>query len=323
MMDKKIEILILMNDFIGMEEHYGQSIQGTFPNASLQIVNEGAVTHAMLHKAEIIFGWPTTEQLENAENLKWLHLPSAGVDGYTDKGIYAWEDICLTNSSGVYGMPIAEHVFSMILAYNRNLQGYFRNKTANKWDRIEETRDFFGSTIGIIGLGDIGTEVAKRAKAWGAKVLAVKRSITYTPEYIDQMYAIEDIDLVLEQSDYIVLALPQTPKTEKIITEARLRKMKLTAFLVNIGRGALIDQEALILALRENWIGGAGLDVTTPEPLPEESVLWALPNVIITPHTSGNSPSNGQRKFDIFMKNLKAYCDNQPLNNVVNFEEGY
>lgn len=322
-MDKKIEILVIMNAFIDMEERHQQLIQQTFPKVSLQIVDEHEVTLSMIQKAEIIFGWPSAEHLQKAECLKWLHLPSAGVDGYAHRELYAHKDICLTNSSGVFGMPIAEHVFSMILAYNRNLQAYTKNKTAKKWNRIEETRDFFGSTIGIIGLGDIGTEVAKRAKAWGAKVLAVKRSISYKPEYVDQMYGLEEIDRVLEQSDYVVLALPHTPKTEGIITGARLRIMKSTAFLVNIGRGALIDQDALVQALRENWIGGAGLDVTTPEPLPEESPLWELPNVILTLHTSGNSPSNFERKFEIFINNLKAYCENQSLENVVNFEEGY
>jgi phosphoglycerate dehydrogenase-like enzyme len=259
-----------------------------------------------------------------AKKLKWLHLPSAGADGYTTYELYCnKEEIRITNSSGVFGLPIAEHIFAMILSHNHNLQDYAYHKAEKKWRRIHSAKDFYASTIGIIGLGDIGTEVAKRAKAWGARVLVVKRTLTETPEYIDQLYRLEEIDEVLKQSDYIILALPNTAKTVGLISEQKLRMMKPGAFLVNIGRGVLIDQEALIKALREGWIGGAGLDVTEPEPLPADSPLWELPNVIITPHASGGSPTNDQRRFQIFYQNLLRYRDKLPLENMVDFIEGY
>jgi phosphoglycerate dehydrogenase-like enzyme len=321
-MSKMIDILIITESIFQMEEEYKKHILATVPGISLTVVSSKNVTEAMFESAEIIFGWPSEEQLRIAPNLKWLHLPSAGADGFTSYDLYCNKEIQITNSSGVFGLPIAEHVFAMILSFNHNLQEYAYNKAEKKWHRNPTTKDFYASTIGIIGLGDIGTEVAKRAKAWGARVLAVKRTLTQTPEYVDRIYPLEEIDEVLMQSDYVVLALPNTPKTNGIISEQKLSIMKPGAFLVNIGRGTLIDQEALIKALRENRIGGAGLDVTEPEPLPQDSPLWELPNVIITPHASGGSPSNGEKKFHIFYQNLLRYMDKLPLDNIVDFTEG-
>jgi phosphoglycerate dehydrogenase-like enzyme len=323
-MSKTIDLLIITETIFPMKEEYINKIKTTSPTISLTVVSSKDITEEMLQKAEIIFGWPEVELLKLAKNLKWLHLPSAGADGYTRYELYCnKEEIQISNSSGVFGLPIAEHIFAMILSHNHNLQDYAYHKAEKKWHRINSAKDFYDSTIGIIGLGDIGTEVAKRAKAWGARVLAVKRTITDTPDYVDQLFRLEELDEVLIQSDYIVLSLPNTAKTIGIISEQKLRIMKPNAFLVNIGRGVLIDQEALIKALQEGRIGGAGLDVTEPEPLPVDSPLWDLPNVIITPHASGSSPSNDQRRFNIFYQNLLRYMDSKPLENTVDFTEGY
>jgi phosphoglycerate dehydrogenase-like enzyme len=321
-MTDTLDVLIITEYIFQINEEYKQVLEA-IPGVAITIVPSKQVTLQMVEKAEVIFGWPSKEQLLSAKRLKWLHLPSAGADGYTSYDSYCNHDIQVTNSSGTFGMPIAEHVIAMILSYNHNLQEYAYLKLEKKWHRNHKTRDFYGSTLGVIGLGDIGTEVAIRAKALGARVLAVKRTITQVPDYIDRLYHLEDIDEVLEQSDYIVLALPNTAKTSGILTEQRLRRMKPDSFLVNIGRGSLIDQEALMKALKEQWIGGAGLDVTTPEPLPQDSPLWDMPNVIITPHASGNSPTNDQRKMDIFLTNLKLYIEKKPLGNIVDFTQGY
>ncbi len=322
-MSNTMHILMINNSIFSINEYYQKQIMDIAPGSVLTVVKNKEVSTELIQEADIIFGWPQIGLLKEAKNLKWLHLPSAGADGYTNKESYYNKDVKLTNSSGVFGLPIAEHVFAMILSYNRNLQDYAYNKSEKKWKVIPVVRDFYGSTIGIIGLGDIGTEVTKRAKAWGANVLAVKRNVSDIPQNVDKLYSLEDIDEVLEQSDYVILSLPETAKTKGIMTEARLRKMKPHAFLVNIGRGALVDQDVLIKALKEKWIGGAGLDVTTPEPLPEDSPLWKLSNVIITPHTSGSSPTNIQRRFVIFNRNLKLYLENKPLKNTVDFTEGY
>jgi phosphoglycerate dehydrogenase-like enzyme len=295
----------------------------TANDALITIATHKSLTDEMISKAEIIFGWPSQDELKKAKNLKWLQLPSAGADGYTDPDMYLNKDIILTNSSGVYGRAIAEHVLAMILSFNRNLQEYTLLKQEKRWSNILKVRDFYGSTVGIIGFGDIGNEVAIRAKALGARVLVVKRRPSEMPDYIDELYLTEDIDIVLIKSDYIVLALPATEKTRGIISRERLGIMKPDSFLVNIGRGELIDQEALIEALRDKRIGGAGLDVTTPEPLPEDNPLWELPNVIITQHSSGISNENDSKRVNIFIDNLNRYLNNEVLKNIVSFDESY
>ena len=322
-MDRNIEILILTNRIFPMEDKSRELIENTATGAVITVVNGVEATAEMFKKAEVIFGWPEEEQLKRSVNLRWLHLPSAGADSYARWELYPNSNILLTNSSGVYGVPIAEHVLAMILAYNHNLWKYAEQQKNIKWEEIRRTRDFYGSTIGIIGMGDIGMELAKRSKALGARVLGVKRTRSSMPEYVDRLYTIEEIDEVLQQADYVVLALPNTQKTNGIVSEQRLRKMKPDAFLVNIGRGALVDQEALIKALKENLIGGVGLDVTEPEPLPQDNPLWELPNVMITPHVSGISPSNDRIRIDLFVKNLERYLTGEPLVNMVDFEEGY
>ncbi|NLO10252.1 MAG: D-2-hydroxyacid dehydrogenase [Clostridiales bacterium] len=296
----------------------------TANEATITIATDSNLTDEMISKAEIIFGGPRQDVLKRAKNLKWLQLYSAGADGYTDSDhLYMSKDILLTTSSGVYGRAISEHVLAMILSYNRNLQDYALLKQEKRWSSIYKTRDFYGSTVGIIGFGDIGNEVALRAKALGARVLVVKRILSKKPDYVDEIYLTEEIDEVLGRSDYIVLTLPATEKTKGIISKERIGIMKPDAFLVNIGRGELIDQEALIEALRNNRIGGAGLDVMTPEPLPADNPLWELPNVIITQHSSGLSVGNDTRRVNLFTDNLRRYLNNEALENIVNFTEGY
>ena len=317
------DILVLKNDIFDLPQAAEAEIREIAPELDLEVLDSNTDYSQALKNSEIVFGWPKTELIKKAENLKWLHLPSAGVDRYANKEIYQNKDIILTNSSGVYGKPIAEHVFAMIMAHNRNLIDYAYNKKEKKWQRENKIKDFFDSTVGILGFGDIGSTIARRAKAWGATVLALKRTMTESPDYVDHIYLNKDLDKLLKRSDYLILTLPGTPETENMITVRELKIMKDSAFIVNIGRGSLIKQADLIKALTENWIAGAGLDVTDPEPLPEESKLWELENVILTPHTAGFSPTNDQRRFEIFRDNLKNYLNNEALLNQVDFKLKY
>lgn len=316
-------VLVIKNEIFDLPEGAEAEIEKLNPELELNLVDSSNDYRALLKEAEVVFGWPKTELLKKAENLKWLHLPSAGVDRYANKELYQNEDFLLTNSSGVYGKPIAEHVFSMIMAHNRNLIDYAYDKKEKKWQRKNEIKDFFNSTVGILGFGDIGSTIAKRAKAWGARVLALKRTMIETPDYVDQIYVNDDLNKLLKESDYLILTLPGTPETEGIIGRNELKIMKDTAFIVNIGRGSLIKQDELLEALKNNWISGAGLDVTEPEPLPEDSELWELDNLILTPHTSGFSPTNDRRRFEIFKDNLQSYLKNQQLKNIVDFQLKY
>ena len=172
-------------------------------------------------------------------------------------------------------------------------------------------------------LGDIGSEVAILGKAFGAKVIALKRTPGERPAYVDELYGMEELDRVLAQSDYLVLALPNTPETKGIMSAERIALLKPEAFIVNVGRGSAICQEALICALQEGRIAGAGLDVTVPEPLPSDSPLWKMPNVIITSHSSGTSPGNWSRYAALIQENFTRYIDGKQLANQVDFNLKY
>jgi phosphoglycerate dehydrogenase-like enzyme len=316
-------ILVLTNEIFDLPQKAEAEIRGIAPEIKFDVVESSSDYSELIKKSEIVFGWPKTDLVKKSENLKWLHLPSAGVDRYANKEIYQNQDIVLTNSSGVYGKPIAEHVFAMIMAHNRNLINYAYDKKEKKWQRKNEIKDFFNSTVGILGLGDIGSTIARRAKAWGAQVLALKRTAAELPDYVDQIYLNKDLNKLLKRSDYVILTLPATPETKGIIGRKEFKRMKNSAFVVNIGRGSLIKQEELVEALEKGWIAGAGLDVTEPEPLPETSRLWEMDNLILTPHTSGFSPTNDQRRFEIFKDNLKHYLNQEELLNQVDFELKY
>lgn len=316
-------ILVIKDNILGLPEKAAAEIKKLAPDFDLNIVDSSSDYSQLIKKSEIIYGLPEVDLIKKAENLKWLQLPTAGVNGYAEADIYQNSDFILTNASGVYGRPIAEHVFGMILAYNRNLIEHAADKKEKNWQNSREVRDFFGSTVGILGLGDIGSTIAERSKNWGARVLALKRTKSSLPSYVDQIYLREDLDLLLKEADYLILTLPGTPETEGIISERELKIMKKSAFLVNIGRGSLIQQDALVKALKNNWIKGAGLDVTEPEPLPEDSELWELDNLILTPHISGQSPTNDQRRFEIFKANFKKYLQNESLSRQVDFKLKY
>ncbi|MBQ2816389.1 MAG: D-2-hydroxyacid dehydrogenase [Clostridia bacterium] len=272
---------------------------------------------------EVYYGSPSIDDLKAMKSLKWLHLQSAGVDKYTHKEYYANKDCKLTSSSGVYGLPIAEHILALFFTFVRRLHLYRDDRLSGVWEYRMPDTDFENSTVGIIGLGDIGGTLAKKCHALGARVIAVKNTMTEKPEYVDELYTGEGIDHLIKNSDFIALCLPNTPDTTNIITKERIAMMKPTGVIVNVGRGTAIDQEALIEALKNKSIGGAGLDVTVPEPLPADHELWKLDNCVVTSHDSGRSPTNIHRSFGIFSNNLIAYLNNGRMRNLIDFQKGY
>jgi len=235
-------------------------------------------------------------------------------------------DVILTNASGVYGVPIAEQVLGVMLALARQLHTCVREQSAGRWpgpavrgkvDVLER------KTCVILGLGDIGTEVARRAKAFRMTVIGIRRRPVSKPPEVDELVGPDRLAEVLPRADYLVVALPLTEATRHIIDAEALALMKPSAYIFNVGRGAAIDEPALIRALQEGRLAGAGLDVFEKEPLPEDSPLYQMENVIITPHSSGGSPYNRERLLDLFCPNLQRYLAGQPLLNVVDKEAGY
>ena len=303
-------------------------------------VHEVAAALADQPDVEILYSFhlPRTA-LEIAPRLNWLQLHSAGINHILDHPIMK-RDVAITTVSGIHATPIAEYVFASILAYRWRVPLWTHCQPEARWpsDRWNlyarpELRD---STLGIIGYGSIGREVGRLGKAFGMRVLALRRSSGRTKEgfasehtgdregAIPERFFLPDrLQEMLSECDYVVVALPLTPETEHLIGEAELRAMKPNAYLVNIARGAIVDEQALIRALDEGLIAGAGLDVFDREPLPDESPLWALDNVLISPHVAGFTPRYDERATAVFVDNLGRYLSGEPLLNLVDKARGY
>jgi phosphoglycerate dehydrogenase-like enzyme len=258
-----------------------------------------------------------------APNLRWIQLTSAGADRLLNSG-FIQQGVTVTTVSGLHATPIGEFVISSILMIAKKAPQYMRAQSRHEWSRFM-TRELCGATVGIIGLGNIGAEVGRLAKSFGCRVIATRRSTTerHPALYADEIRPASELHSVLAESDYVVLSMPLTPETRGMIGEPELRIMKPTAGLINIARGPVVDEAALIRALNDGTIAAAALDVFDQEPLPAESPLWDMENVIVSPHISGGTEIYNQRAVAIFCDNLRAFLDGDPLRNVVDPDRGY
>lgn len=279
-----------------------------------------------LKDAEIIAGWRKVMAeycLRSGAKLKWVQTWSAGVNYLPLQELCA-KNITLTSANGVHAYPISETIFAFMLSLTRKIHTYIKNQQAKKWDEANIRLEMHQKTIGIIGVGAIGREVAKIAKAFGMKVLGIRNS-RKPAEFVDQMYTSDQLNDILPECDYVVVTLPLTEETKQLFGKKQFDLMKPTAFFINIGRGPIVVEQELIAALQGQKIAGAGLDVFETEPLPEDSPLWEMENVIITPHTSGLTEHYDQRVIEnIFIPNLKTYIAGQtPSINLVDYSKGY
>jgi phosphoglycerate dehydrogenase-like enzyme len=264
-----------------------------------------------------------------AKRLKWIQAWGAGVDRLLIPEVVE-SRIIVTNAGGVHPTPISEHVVGLMLCLCRKLHLFIRIQTQKKWERFEsgasteKVEELSGKTIGIVGLGKIGTEIAKKAKCLGMRVVATKRNASSSASTsVDQLLRTSSLKKLLAESDFVVLSLPLTKETRGMIGEEQLRSMKRTSYLINVSRGRIIQENMLIKALKGGWIAGAGLDTFEDEPLPETSELWTLKNVIITPHVAGQTPYYMERLTGIFCENLDRFIHKRPLINVVDKTLGY
>lgn len=277
-----------------------------------------------VESSEVILGGISREEFNKAKNLRWIQATGAGVDGLLFPELVESE-VILTNASGVHPIPIAEHTFALILAITRGLIKSFEGKNKRAWLHNEVYIDeLYGKTIGIIGYGRIGQGIARLARGFGMKIIGLKRDPDKEVEVKpDIILGKNSLDILLKESDIVVIIVPLTKETYHLIGERELRLMKPSSILINVARGKVVDENALIKALKERWILGAGLDVFETEPLPFESELWNLDNVVITPHIAGLNPHYTDRLLEIFIKNLKAYPDISKMVNVVDKRLGY
>lgn len=314
-----MKILILAN----LEDRHIAQIEAVAPDAELMVTTDRNMAISLAPEAEVMVGWNLPrEAIARAPNLRWIHSTAAGVDQLLFPEVLE-RDILVTTSSGIHAIPLCEHVFAMMLALSRRLHSAIRQQIHRRWDRRGCVGgELGGGTLGILGLGHIGAELAKRAAAFEMRVIGIKRTPSPVP-YVERVLPPEGLDEVLAESDAVVIALPLTPQTRGLIGERELRLMKPTAFLINVGRGPIVQEQALLRALREGWIAGAALDVFEREPLPPDSPFYDLENVILTPHVAGTSPRYMDRAIPLFCENLARYLRGETLLNVVDKERGY
>jgi phosphoglycerate dehydrogenase-like enzyme len=282
-----------------------------------------------LYDAEVYCGGNIPENWrEVAPRLRWLQYPAAGIDRLRKHPILQPDSgVLVTTARGIHITQIGEYVLCSMMMFNRSWPDLIRLQDKGIWPKTNtfRERELAGHTLGIVGLGNIGRRVAQLARPFGMRIMATSSSVHEgdTDPDVDQLYPLAQLHDMLSQSDYVVISVALTDKTEKLIGEAELRAMQPHTYLVNIARGKVIDEEVLIRALREGWIAGVGLDVFEQEPLPGNSPLYTLPNVIMSPHIAGGSERGDERFSDLFADNLRRYRAGQPLRNLYDPQRGY
>lgn len=274
---------------------------------------------------EIIYGHPAPEIVQKAENLKWLCSDFAGIEKYLPDGTFHDPNCILSNSSGAYGPTISEHIIMVLLMLLRRMPEYEADLRERKWTFYSPIRSITGSHFVLLGTGDIGSNAARRLKALGAAVTGVCRSGKSDEAAFDRVLPLSELNSILPTADALIMSLPATAETIGILSAERIALLPKHAYLINVGRGSAIDQDALVKALQSRAIAGAALDVMLPEPLPADHPLWDCPNTILTPHVSGNLSLGLTCELDIemFLADLKRYSEGKTLNNFVDRTKGY
>jgi phosphoglycerate dehydrogenase-like enzyme len=303
-----------------VQPRHVERIRGCGPRVEVQVVRREEA-EAYLPEAEVLLSWAVPDAwVERAPRLRWVHVTSAGVDHLLDGALWR-SDVVITNSRGVHATPMAEHVLGWLLMFARNLHLHLEYQRQRRWQR-QEGGQLAGSTVGVLGLGAVGREVARLCKACGARVVGMRRRPDPVP-HVDRVVGPGGLREVLEASDYVVLTLPLLPSTRGLLGREQLGWMKPHAVLINVARGGLVDEAALVDALRAGRIRGAALDTFASEPLPADSPLWSLPNVLVSPHVAGSFQGYTDAVVELFCDNLRRYLAGEPLRNVVDRENGY
>jgi len=341
-MKKKIHVLATEPLPDGGEERL-REVSDQVKLTVLPAKKPGEIPSSTWENVDVLYTWHVLPEPGQAPNLRWVQLKSAGVNRHLDHPLVQDEKVVLTSMSGVITGQIAEYVLMALLAFGQKLPQLLQNQKDHHWpDSAEKWGNFMPielrySTVGILGYGSIGRQVARLLQPFGAQVLATKKDVMqpedsgYTGEgmgdphgdFFDRLYPIEALHSFLKESDFVVVSLPLTAATHHILDAEAFTAMKESAYLVNVGRGGLIDEGALIQALEYKQIAGAALDVFEEEPLPKDSPLWDFKNVIISPHISGISPHMQAETLDFFIENINRYLAKLPLYNQVDLKQGY
>jgi phosphoglycerate dehydrogenase-like enzyme len=328
-----MKLLIVVHhrfDLWNVPAWFGQRLSEEFPQLQITQRDSYEGIKEDLREAEIIFTISLRpEQFAAAQNLRWIHAPTAAVHQLLFAELVN-SDVVVTNSREVHGPVVAEHVMALIFALAKKIpqaavlqQKHIWGQEAI-WNEGARPREIAGATLGLIGVGSIGRRVAQMASAVGMRVIAVREHVEKgSPAGVEAVLAPSALDEMLKQCDYVVLAAPLIAATQGLINADRLAMMKPEACLINVGRGPQVDEAALVEALRTRRIAGAALDVFEREPLPADSPLWSVENLLITPHTAGLTEKLWHRHYELFSDNLRRYLARQPLRFVVDKQKGY
>lgn len=308
--------VVVVGSFPPAEEDQLRSVEGV----DLEIVADRAGLSGVIASAEVVAGTVDADLLSRAPELRWVQSWAAGPNEMLYPEMID-SDIVLTCAKGNGAVPLAEHAMLLMMMLNSGSAAWFDAQRERRWGRHPHN-ELQGRTCGIIGLGGSGQDLAEKAQAFHMRVLGVRRNHQPTP-FVDEILPLDHLHDLLERSDFVAITTPLTDETRGLIGEAQLRAMRPTAFLVNISRGGIIDDDALLRALQEGWIAGAGLDAHGVEPLPADSLFWTAPNTIITPHNGATTPQTTRRGLEIFVDNLVRYTQGRPLNNIVDKIAGY
>ncbi len=295
-----------------------RALRRDFP--TVEFVNDGAPDPSTIDG--VFTDDPVPEDLlARMPRLRWLHVTRGGANAYLTPEVKR-RAIDVTGSKGIHGRSFSEFALACIFALAKKLPECWENQKQRKWKRVEP-EEVADKTLGIVGLGTVGSDLAQKAKSLGMRVVATKRTAADKPAFIDGLGGPEFLPRLLEQADFVVVSLASIPSTEKMIGEKELRTMKSSAYLINLTGGKAVEEKALIRALKEKWIAGAALDAFAKQPLPAESELWSLPNVMISARAAGATAQKWELMIPIFAENLRRFTTGMPLKNVVDKELGY
>lgn len=322
--------VLAMQDLPFLPAHWNKLEAAVAPDTLLRVSkdDEAALSRALASAEIAILSGDLDARHTASPTLKWIHCDHAGLTKSARPEVFA-RDLIVTGSAGRSAGALAEHIMMFALMLCSRYPDLYEAQKRHEWRRVPEManlRALSGRTLGILGMGHTGEALALRARAFGMRVIGYRRRTLAAPEGVEKVYSAdagETIDPILDQADVVALALNLSDATRHLIGAAQFKRMKRTAVLINMARGEIIDQDALIAALHAGEIAGAGLDVTSPEPLPADHALWDAPNVLITPHFSAMLPDRTDRSLEIIIENLRRYRAGEPMLNRITAEDAY
>jgi len=307
-------------------EDYAEKLGARFPEATFTMALTDPAEVREIVDADAFLGWPEPEAIAAAQRLRWIHVPGMGINNTMRSPGIAESGIVVTNSPGAHTSPIADHVMFFVLSLAHQGRRLLDDQRARRWNSgsyERQLRDLDGSAMLLIGLGGIGRAVFQRAQSFGMQVSAIDPNPTDVPAGVREVGGEDRLDALLAETDWLVVTVPVTPGTRNMIDARRIGLLKQGASVIVISRGGIVDEDALAEALSSGHLFGAGLDATEVEPLPDESPLWDLDNVLISPHCSGVTPSNWKQRRQTLEDQVRRFVEGRPLAYICDLERGY